>query len=102
MANLYDKHGREIMIGDVLKVFHFTAALRRKKHFMYKHVVGFRVFRDGSTGINVSHLDLKDDCYVIVCDGSHLSDHEIVQSIDCRFDQRPRQMLANVEAVSHD
>lgn len=101
MANLYDMHGREIMIGDVLKVFHFTAALRCKKHFMYKHVVGFRAFRDGSTGINVSHLDLKDDCYVIVCDGSHLPDHEIVQSIDCLFERRPQHMPAKAEAVSN-
>ena len=34
----YDKHGREIKAGDVLKVYHFTAALRRQI-FMYKLVM---------------------------------------------------------------
>lgn len=32
-----DKTGRPIHEGDVIKLFHFFGA-RRKKHFMYKHV----------------------------------------------------------------
>ena len=35
----YDKYGREIKEGDVLKVFHFTAARRRQQIFMYKLVM---------------------------------------------------------------
>jgi hypothetical protein len=48
MTKAYDKTGREIMVGDVLKVYHFTAALRRKKHYMYKHVISDGTFRDGT------------------------------------------------------
>lgn len=37
MKPAYDKHGKEIHEFDLLKVFHFTGA-RRKKHYMYKWV----------------------------------------------------------------
>lgn len=33
-----DKNGRECRVGDLLKVFHFTGA-RRKKHYMYKLIM---------------------------------------------------------------
>lgn len=90
MGKVFDKTGREIMVGDVLKVYHFTEVRRRKKHFMYKHVVRKDAFSDGTPIFKISHLDLSDDCYTIVCDDSHLSDHEIVQSNDCAFEERKR------------
>jgi hypothetical protein len=34
----YDKHGRQIHKGDLIKTFHFTGA-RRKKYFMYHTAV---------------------------------------------------------------
>lgn len=34
-----DKKGNLIKEGCLLKVFHFVAALRRKKHYLYKLVV---------------------------------------------------------------
>ncbi len=37
MRTLYDEKGREIHPKDLIKVFHFTGA-RRKKHYMYKQV----------------------------------------------------------------
>lgn len=36
---IYDKHGIEIKPYDLIKVYHFTGA-RRKRHYMYKHVLG--------------------------------------------------------------
>ena len=90
MPNLYDKTGREIIVGDVLKVYHFTAALRRKKHFMYKQVVGQRTFRDGMEALEISHLDMSGDFYIEACDGRTLSDYEIIQSPDCKHEDRPR------------
>ncbi|WP_448786369.1 hypothetical protein [Brucella intermedia] len=90
MSKVFDKTGREIMVGDVLKVYHFTEARRRKKHFMYKQVTCKEAFRDGTPVFKVSHLDLSDDYYIIVCDDTRLSDHEIVQSIDCAFEERKR------------
>jgi len=81
MTTVHDKTGREIMVGDVLKVFHFTAAVRRKKHYMYKQVVAYDNFRDGTPYLKVSHLDMADDGYTLICDGKHLPDYEIVQSV---------------------
>jgi hypothetical protein len=88
---VYDKNGREIMIGDVVKVYHFTSALRRKRHYMYKQVTGERVWQSGSTSLFLSHLGMKDDDgYYVEKNGRVLSDYEIVQSIDARFEERPR------------
>ncbi len=39
MSNpIYDKNGRQVFEGDLLKIFHFIGA-RRKKYYMYKIVV---------------------------------------------------------------
>ena len=38
MQPVYDKHGRQIKHGDLLKTFHFVAALRRQRQYLY-HVV---------------------------------------------------------------
>ena len=85
MSKLYDKNGREIMRGDIVKVFHFTAALRRKKHYMYKQSLGIERGR-----MRFSHLDLDDKWYCEAADGRILADCEIVDSIDAKFDERPR------------
>lgn len=94
MAKLYDKNGREIMRGDIVKVFHFTAALRRKKHYMYKQALGIERGR-----MRFSHLDLNDSWYCEAADDRLLSDYEIVDSIDAKFDERPR--LKGVAVSSH-
>lgn len=93
IANLFDKSGREIVVGDVLKVYHFTAALRRKKHYMYKQVTGTRTFRDGTEVLDVSHLDLTTDTYPLICDGGTLRDYEIVQDVAAKLDERPRKSV---------
>lgn len=91
----YDKTGRQIMVGDVLKVYHFTGARWRKRYFMYKQVVGHRPARDSGCGfLVISHLNMKtpderDGGYWIAQDGKVLSDTEIVQGIDWHHD-RPR------------
>ncbi len=40
-----DDHGREIRAGDLLKVFHFTAAPHRRAIFMHKLVFPLRDLR---------------------------------------------------------
>jgi len=90
----YDKHGREIKVGDVLKVFHFVGA-RRKRHYMYKHVVGTRPANDGGEFLVISHLNLKpldgrDAGYWIFQKGQVERDTEIVQSAGDYFEDRPR------------
>lgn len=93
--NLYDMHGIPIERGDVLKVYHFTGR-NRKRHFMYKQCLGFHGVgpsRDVPY-LKFSHLDLDDAYYLESPDGRVLTDYEIVQSIDCRHDERPHARTA--------
>lgn len=86
---IYDKTGREIMQGDVLKVFHFVGA-RNKRHYMYKQVVRERLGRQCHYWF-LSHLNQRDDDgYFLARDGTFYADYEIVQSVDARFEDRPR------------
>lgn len=87
--NLRDKTGRQIERGDILKVYHFTGA-RRKRHFMFKQVLGSRTLGGGKEYMMISHLDLDDKYYLEPCDGRSLPDVEIIQSIDCKFEERPK------------
>lgn len=98
MSAIYDKTGREIMQGDVLKVFHFVGR-RRKRHFMYKQVVGERLLgKDQNPYWRISHLNQRDDeGYLLAKDGTHYPDYEIVQSADARFDERPRKAASETE-----
>jgi hypothetical protein len=92
-----DRTGREIMIGDVLKVLHFIGA-RRKRHYMYKHVL--RQITMGSVERGnvspyffLSHLNLREDeGYHLPLDGSWMERYEIVSSIDAKWEDRPRVM----------
>ena len=92
----HDKHGIPIKVGDVLKVFHFVGA-RRKRHYMYKQVVGTRTLGPKAVPyLMVSHLNLKpaderDGGYYIGQFGQIEPDTEIVQSVDCAFEDRPRK-----------
>lgn len=98
MGATYDKTGREIMQGDILKVFHFIGA-RNKRHYMYKQVVEERRLGQRQTPYWwVSHLEQSDEGYHLAKDGTHLRDYEIVQSIDARFDHRPRHRPAECGA----
>lgn len=88
-----DKNRRPLMVGDVLKVYHYTAAQRREKVYMYKQIVGLRALggaklKDGSTVpmidyFEVSHLDLGEDGnYHIGMNEGRLDDYEIIQGVD--------------------
>lgn len=75
MSKLYDKNGREIMLYDVLKVFHFTDR-RRKKHYMYKWVSGIS---DDGEYFEINHLQAGGAFYHQKIDGRQMIDTEIVQ-----------------------
>lgn len=79
-GKLFDKTGREIMVGDLLKVYHFTGA-RRKRHYMYKHVVYSKTLPKGTSVLEISHLEprSKDETYYEIQDGRILAAYEIVQ-----------------------
>lgn len=89
---LYDRHGRQIMLGDVLKVFHFIGP-RRKRHYMYKQVVKIGPINHESqhSYLHISHLNLDQDRpYYEYLDGRTLAGYEIIQSVDAAFEDRPR------------
>ena len=96
--NIYGKRGIPIERGDVLKVYHFTGA-RRKRHYMYKQCVGTKMIgKNGDTPYaKISHLNLvtdeseRDAYYLLPLDGRLLGHHEIVQSIKCDHEDRPRR-----------
>lgn len=87
-----DKNGRTIEPGDVLKVFHFIGS-RGKCYYMYKQAMRYC---DGR--LLISHLNRIDDSepweigknYYSVGANEHLRDYEIVDSIDAKFDERPK------------
>lgn len=78
---LYDRNGIPIMPGDTLKVFHYTAAVRREKRFMYKWVIG--IDRSGRQPLmKISHLSLELSHYWELMDGRTLKQCEIVQGYE--------------------
>ena len=83
---MIDKTGREIVRGDLVKVYHFTAALRRKRHYMYKQCLGL----DRHGRMEFSSLDFRAHTYTEANDDLPRQGYEIVQSLDCEFDKRPR------------
>ena len=101
----FDKHGVPFAIGDVVKVFHFTGA-RRKRHYMYKQVVGKRTWPNGYRCWLFSHLNMKpadgaEGGFYISRDGSHFDDYEIVQCCSKypeHFSTRPRDSDGSGEA----
>ena len=82
MPALYDKNRRQIAVGDILKVFHFVGA-RRKKHFMYKQVMAqIELGANGAPYFEVSHLNLgADEGYDLALDGRVLPGYEIIQCV---------------------
>ena len=84
---LFDKHKRKIEPGNVLKVFHFVGA-RRKRHYMYKQAIAYQPHPNSANGyLKISHLNMIDGgsekigetYYLEAADGRVLNDYEIVQ-----------------------
>lgn len=102
MSGAYDKTGRQIMVGDVLKVDHFRGARWRKNYFMYKQVLCERTLGpSGRPYLFVSHLNMKADPIADRDGGYHLAQDgqiergvEIVQGLDWYHD-RPRIFTAS-------
>ncbi len=77
---IYDKNRRPILEGDILKVFHFTGA-RKKKYFMYKQASKVDYLgKDKTPYLKILHLATSADVYYHEkYDGRILQDYEIVQ-----------------------
>jgi len=94
---VFGKRGIPIERGDIVKVFHFICA-RRKRNYMYKQCLGVNSCRPGGKEyVFFSHLNFNTDIDIKQSNspyheniGSHLPHYEIVQSIKCDHDDRPR------------
>jgi len=85
--NVYDKYNVAFKQFDLIKVYHFTG-VRRKKYYMYKHVLGFCP-RSNESRIILSHLDGKPESYyTLALKGQILTDYEIIQSALADEDER--------------
>lgn len=81
MNQLFDKNGLTILPYDLLKVFHFTGA-RRKKHYMYKHVLGVVTLGKGENSAQYYKLSSLSECghtYHEKIDGRAMQSVEILQ-----------------------
>ena len=106
MQPIYDKHGREIMVGDTLKVFHFIGK-RRKMHYMYKFVDAEVTFGDRKVPyLQVKHLNQRDEHYHLLLNGNKHEDIEIVQGFGddgVHFEDRPkREILTRIKKLTQE
>lgn len=60
----YDQTGKQILVGDLLKVFHFTTG--KKIHYMY-HVVVMEETQDFPVMAVKGHYSDKPHCRMYVC-----------------------------------
>lgn len=92
-AHPRDRFGRQIEVGDTLKVFHFTGS-RRRKYFMYKYVEAEEQRETWrSPMLRVSHLNPTSNPYYMKMNGEQHSEIEIVQGFGpdgLSFEDRPR------------
>ena len=82
----YDKHRRPMRIGDLLKVYHFTAALRRQKYYAYQQITS-----ESGEYLTVSHLDPAEDTYIIRKNDKINEHYEIIQSWCGDFKKREKK-----------
>ena len=75
MKRLYDKKYREILEYDLLKVFHFIGA-RRKKHYMYKLV---RIIDGRMSGMHLNYRNEYFNLEAIANESGIIKGAEIVQ-----------------------
>ena len=92
--SLYDKNKIPILPGDTLKVFHYIAARRREKRYMYKFAQKVEPRSSSPPLLKIGHLDCTSGYYWQIMDGRVLPDYEIVQGYDgveSGYDYRDRK-----------
>lgn len=95
----YDKTGRPLELFDIVKVFHFTGA-RKKKHYMYKQVIEKIVTNDPEVEyFKLSHLSNCGTSYPLFCNNKINLGHEIVQGFkdSVPFEERKRHNSITVQ-----
>jgi hypothetical protein len=67
---VYDERGIPILPGDTVRVFHYTAARRREKRYMFKYATQI-VWRaaDKCPLLQLRHLNVRDEWFFQIMDG---------------------------------
>lgn len=71
----HDKNGIPLYVGDLIKVFHFTAAHRRRKCYMHKTIM---VINDKIYAVNSMELGFKPTAECHKCHVEDCGDFEII------------------------
>lgn len=94
---VFDKRGTPIERGDIVKVYHYSVGSKRA--YMYKQCLGLGTYRSGKHQyVMFSHLNFIDTPGDIngpyhEWPGEVLPHYEIVQSVACDHQDRPRRAL---------
>lgn len=77
---IYDKNGIPILPGDTIKIYAYTAALRREKVYYYKYVEAIEKRESGKTPmLRINHLSQVEHKYYMLMTGEIDDRVEIVQ-----------------------
>jgi hypothetical protein len=84
---ILDKNRRKIQVGDILKVYHYRAALRRRHCYLYRQVIDCEKWttdhKKSAYAFRISHLDLRnpDGGYWEILNNAYRTDIEIVAGL---------------------
>lgn len=93
---LYDRKGIPIMPGDTIKIYSYTAALRREKVYLYKYVEAIEMRKNCKFALlRINHLSRDGKTYHMLMTGEIDETCEIVQGFEgvplgCNFKDRQR------------
>lgn len=93
---LYDRKGIPIMPGDTIKIYRYTAALRREKVYSYKYVEAVEKRKSCKFPmLRIKHLSLSASHYHVLMTGEIDETIEIIQGFEgvplgCNFKDRQR------------
>ncbi len=91
----YDQTGKQILVGDLLKVFHFK--IRKRTHYMY-HVVVMEETKDFPVMAVKGHYADKPHCRMYVCchRGTRVySQAKIISELDFETNRKRIKVLTN-------
>ena len=80
---ILDRKGKKIKIGDVLKIYHFKGS--RRKHYMYKQVIGHHSSERLGNYFSVAHFynpDQSKQFYYLEKDNKQHEEIEIIERDD--------------------
>ena len=99
MKFIYDKKGIPIHIGDLIKIYHFTAALRREKNYMYKHVKSITEYDFGTMYV-LDHLGEDPKTFAVRAEDEIVPHWEVIQGFNGGHFSERRKLNAEMGGSS--